>query len=82
MAQENTDKKAPDKRKEISKERGAKDDWEALKIILDNLPSLKQRVLHKLRELVHKNNEVDKKISQQAKQSYLRELKKSKKENR
>ena len=39
------------KREEITKERGANDDWEALKIILDELPSLKQRVLHRLREL-------------------------------
>ena len=33
---------------------GARDDWEALKIVLDSLPSLKQRVLHKLRELRNK----------------------------
>ena len=34
-----------------AKERGAKDDWEALKIVLDQNPALKQRVLHKMRDL-------------------------------
>lgn len=34
--------------------RGAKDDWEALKIVLEDLPSLRQRVLHKLRDLKNK----------------------------
>ncbi len=71
------------KPREMAKERGAKDDWEALKIILDGLPSLKQRVLHKLRELVHKNrSEVDKKISAQAQQNYIRELKKNQRSNK
>lgn len=32
-------------------DRGAKDDWEAVKLILDENPGLKNRVLFKLREL-------------------------------
>lgn len=32
-------------------ERGTKDDWETLKVILDQSPSLKQRVFYKIREL-------------------------------
>ena len=39
---------------------GARDDWEALKIVLDSLPSLKQRVLHKLRELRARKDKVTK----------------------
>lgn len=36
-------------RKEM--DRGAKDDWEAIKIVLDSLPSLKQRVLYHIRAM-------------------------------
>lgn len=45
--------KSPDKEDKEKKkvERGSKDDWEAIKIILDQHPSLKQRVLHKIRAI-------------------------------
>ncbi len=43
-------KKAKEK-SDKSASRGAKDDWEAIKLILDDLPSLKQRVLFRIREL-------------------------------
>ena len=46
---------------ENEKSRGASDDFEAIKIILDSMPSLKKRVFHKLREL--KTKEKDKKVS-------------------
>ncbi len=42
------------------KDNGARDDWEALKIVLDRLPSLKQRVLHRLRELKNKKDKTPK----------------------
>lgn len=70
------------KQKEHKKERGSKDDWEALKIVLDELPALKQRVLHRMRALIKKNEEADKKISKKATQAYLREMKKSRKEKK
>ena len=40
-------------------ERVANDDWEAIKILLDAHPSLKQRVLHKLREMKAKKIDKD-----------------------
>lgn len=49
MAAEQKDKKV--KKKD---DRGAKDDWEALKIVLDQTPSLKQRVLYKIRQMRNK----------------------------
>ena len=32
-------------------DRGAKDDWEAIKLVLDEHPSLKQRVLYHIRAM-------------------------------
>jgi hypothetical protein len=38
-------------RKLTLSERGTKDDWETLKVILDSMPSLRARVLFKLKDL-------------------------------
>ena len=71
-------KKPKDNKKEAgsdkeSMDRGAKDDWEALKVVLDELPSLKQRVLHKLRELQKRKTDADIKVSRREQKDYLRE---------
>ena len=58
---------------EAGRGKGAKDDWEALKILLDGMPSLKQRVLHKLRELKARGSDADIKVSRKARQDYMRE---------
>lgn len=44
-------------------DRGAKDDWEAIKIVLDSLPSLKQRVLHHIRSMRDVQKGVGPKVS-------------------
>ncbi|MDD9950805.1 MAG: hypothetical protein OXT67_04490 [Zetaproteobacteria bacterium] len=48
-------KKEEDKEKEKQlvnpKTKGAADDWEALKMVLESMPPLKSRVIAKLREL-------------------------------
>lgn len=71
-------KKTKDGKKDAEKgkeamDRGAKDDWEALKVVLDELPSLKQRVLHKLRELQKRKTDADIKVSRREQKDYLRE---------
>ena len=42
---------------ENSLTKGAKDDWEALSLILEALPALKSRVLHKIREFKSRGSE-------------------------
>lgn len=59
-------------------ERGASDDWEAIKLILDGLPSLKQRVLHKLRALKNKEDEQTV-FSKKEQKDYKREKQREKK---
>ncbi|MCB9228477.1 MAG: hypothetical protein H6618_02610 [Deltaproteobacteria bacterium] len=51
----------------------ARDDWEALKILLDSMPSLKQRVLHKLRELKNRKENEQIKVSRKEQMDYMRE---------
>ena len=41
----------PVKDKMTLSERGTKDDWETIKVILDSLPGLRQRALLKLKEV-------------------------------
>ena len=66
--------------KSKAKERGTKDDWESLKVVLESLPALKQRVLHKLRALRDKDPDAERqKISRQAQADYRREQKKARK---
>lgn len=65
------------KRQEAKKERGSKDDWEALAIIMDEMPSLKQRVLHKIREIKRDRKNKEKGVSVSK-----RDLQKSKLENK
>jgi len=67
-----------DRKEKDGLDRGAKDDWEALKIVLDELPSLKQRVLHKLRELKKRKSDGDIKVSRKEQKDYLREKQREK----
>lgn len=61
------------------KSRGASDDFEAIKILLDSMPSLKQRVLHKLRELQNKEKEKEIKVtSQELRESQRNQMQKEK----
>ena len=48
---------ADDNKNSPTLDRGANDDWEALKLLLDDHPSLKQRVIHKMRELMKKSDD-------------------------
>lgn len=50
-------KDSAEEKKEKYKSRGAKDDFEALKIILEDHPNLRSRVLHKLREVREARNQ-------------------------
>lgn len=62
-------KEAAEEKNELTK--GAKDDWESIKLILEGMPSLKQRVLHKIREFKNRGKE-EKKVSAKEARDYKR----------
>lgn len=49
-------------------DRGASDDWEAIKLVLEGLPALKQRVLHRIRSMKNKQAEEIKVSARDAKE--------------
>ena len=69
------------KRKERKQmDRGAADDWEAVKMVLEGLPALKQRVLHRIRTMKNKQQDQIKVSAREAKEyQRLRSQEKKKK---
>jgi hypothetical protein len=63
------------------KDRGARDDWEALQIVLQNHPTLRMRVLHRLRALKglsHQRKNNNNKPIEKTREERLQERKKNK----
>lgn len=60
--------------KKEKSERGSRDEWEAIKIILDEQPSLKRRVLQKIRSIKARQNtdDTEREVSQKQTKEFLR----------
>jgi hypothetical protein len=71
-----------DQNKKKEKDRGAKDDWEALKLVLDEHPALKQRVIHKLKSLIEEGKEEPLKISKKEQRDLKLQNQKKEKEGK
>ncbi|MBP6218099.1 MAG: hypothetical protein KA436_05900 [Oligoflexales bacterium] len=62
-----------------ARERGTTDDWETIKVVLDQVPALRQRVMFKLRELRNAMNRRQQGISISKKDTLSFRLSSSKK---
>jgi hypothetical protein len=71
-------KELTDKEREKNQDRGARDDWEAIKLVIEAFPNLKQRVLRRISELRNRKRDSPINISMQDQVDYRRETKKKK----